>query len=188
MELPRGLVKYSRCRKHRASATRLTTRKRSVLIAQFKGHCSGETRLAILSAGGDNTAEFKLLIELEVNENMNAKDSIKMVDASKAGKIDIDKKCSKCKKSICCNSINQKIPAPKTKEDFDHLIWQVSHENISVFKDSDGWFLYIATRCSHLLDGGVCNIYDNRPWVCREYTNDFCEYDESIEEASEFWF
>lgn len=119
---------------------------------------------------------------------MNAKDSIKMTDVSNAGKIKIDKKCSKCTKSICCNSINQKIPAPKTKEDFDHLLWQVSHENINIFKDSDGWFLNILANCSHLGPGGVCGIYDTRPWVCRDYDNDFCELDESIEDASELFF
>ncbi len=119
---------------------------------------------------------------------MNAKDSIKLVDATSAGDVKIDKKCSKCKKSICCNSINQKIPAPKTKEDFDHLIWQISHENINVFKDADGWFLHIETHCMHLQPGGICGIYDSRPWVCREYDNTFCEYDETIAEASEYFF
>ena len=119
---------------------------------------------------------------------MNAKDKIKLVDATTAGKVKVDKKCSKCKKSICCNSINQPIPKPKSMEDFDHLIWQISHENINVFKDADGWFLHIETNCMHLLPGGVCNIYDSPPWVCREYDNDFCEYDESIEEASEYFF
>lgn len=123
-----------------------------------------------------------------VVRDMNAKNSIKLVNVTSAGEIIIDKKCAKCKKSICCVSINQKIPAPKSREDFDHLLWQVSHENINIFKDADGWFLKIDTRCSHLLDGGVCGIYDTRPWVCREYDNDFCEFDESIEEASELYF
>ena len=119
---------------------------------------------------------------------MNAKNSIKLKDVSEAGAIKIDKKCSNCKKSICCVSINQKIKAPRSREDFDHLLWQVSHENINIFKDADGWFLHIATRCSHLGESGICNIYDQRPWVCRDYTNDFCEFDESIEEASEHFF
>lgn len=119
---------------------------------------------------------------------MNAKDSIKIQDVTSVGNIKIDKKCTKCKKSICCNSINQKIPTPKSKEDFDHLIWQVSHENINIFKDSDGWFLHIQSRCMHLGANGACGIYETRPWVCREYDNDFCEYDESIEEASELFF
>ena len=119
---------------------------------------------------------------------MNAKDKIKVVDATASGSIEIDKKCRKCTRSICCNSINQKIKKPKTLEDFDHLIWQISHEHINVFKDADGWFLHIETPCMHLREGGVCAIYDDRPWVCREYTNDFCEYDESIAEASKHYF
>lgn len=119
---------------------------------------------------------------------MNAKDSIKIQDVTSVGEIAIDKKCSKCKKSICCNSINQKIPTPKSKEDFDHLIWQVAHENINIFKDADGWFLHIQSRCMHLGPNGACGIYDTRPWVCREYDNVFCEFDESIEQASELFF
>ncbi|MSR12374.1 MAG: YkgJ family cysteine cluster protein [Gammaproteobacteria bacterium] len=123
---------------------------------------------------------------------MNAKNTIKLKDVTAAGSVSstitIDKKCTKCTQSICCVSINQPIKAPKSREDFDHLLWQVSHENISVFKDSDGWFLLIATRCSHLGEGGVCNIYDQRPWVCRDYKNDFCEFDESIEAASTYFF
>ncbi|MBQ15418.1 MAG: YkgJ family cysteine cluster protein [Gammaproteobacteria bacterium] len=119
---------------------------------------------------------------------MNARNKTKLRDVEKNKKIKINKKCSKCKKSICCNSINQKVETPKTKLDFDHLLWQVSHENVNVFKDADGWFLHVYTRCDHLLEGGVCNIYDTRPLVCREYDNDFCERDESIEEASEFFF
>ena len=119
---------------------------------------------------------------------MNAKDAIKLQDVTAAGAIKIDKKCNKCTQKICCNSINQKIPTPKTREDFDNLLWQVSHENINIFKDADGWFLHIGTRCTHLAPDGACNIYDQRPWVCRDYKNDFCEFDESIAEASQLFF
>ncbi len=119
---------------------------------------------------------------------MNAKNAIKVVDVDAIGEVELDGKCGKCKKSICCNSINQKIPTPRSKEDFDHLLWQVSHENINIFKDADGWFLHIKAHCDHLLPGGVCGTYEKRPWVCREYENDFCEYDESIDQASEHFF
>ena len=119
---------------------------------------------------------------------MNATEEIKLVDAVEISNADLDKKCRKCKESICCNSINQKIPTPKSKEDFDHLLWQVSHENINIFKDVDGWFLHVHTNCSHLLPGGVCSIYETRPWVCRDYTNDYCEYDVRIRDGVELWF
>jgi hypothetical protein len=54
---------------------------------------------------------------------MNARDKIKLLETEKAGEIKIDKKCGKCKKSICCVFINQKIPAPKTKEGGRNLLW-----------------------------------------------------------------
>ncbi len=119
---------------------------------------------------------------------MNAKEEIKLVDAVEISNADFDKKCRKCKESICCNSINQKIPTPKSKEDFDHLLWQVAHENINIFKDVECWVLHVDTNCSHLLPGGVCSIYEPRPWVCRDYTNDYCEYDVRIRDGVELWF
>jgi len=100
----------------------------------------------------------------------------------------VDDKCSQCSQSICCNSINQKIEAPRSKLDFDHLLWQVSHREINVFKDADGWYLHIYANCEHLGARGVCQIYEERPMVCREYSNDFCEFDEPISKAAELFF
>ena len=121
---------------------------------------------------------------------MNAREKLKLVNLVQvpAPEIKIDKKCSMCKKSICCNSINQQIDAPRSFEDFDHLLWQVSHDNVNIFKDADGWFLHIHSRCQHLLEGGVCAIYETRPFVCRAYTNDHCEFDTPIPEAADMFF
>lgn len=121
---------------------------------------------------------------------MNAREKFKLVNLVEVteSKVSIDKKCSKCKKSICCNSINQQVDAPRSLEDFDHLLWQVSHENINIFKDADGWFLHIHSRCQHLGDGGVCGIYETRPFVCRVYDNEHCELDTPIPEAAEMFF
>lgn len=91
--------------------------------------------------------------------------------------INTDNKCHYCSAKHCCHYITQKIPAPESQEDFDHLLWQVSHKNISVFKDSTGWYLMIETPCEHLTSQGQCNIYQHRPQVCREYKNTFCEFD-----------
>jgi uncharacterized protein len=119
---------------------------------------------------------------------MNARNQIEVMDIISGKSNILDNKCGSCMRSICCNSINQKIPAPRSRDDFDHLLWQVSHENINVFKDADGWFLHIQSRCVHLQDQGVCGIYARRPQVCRDYDNDFCEYDAPIARASELFF
>lgn len=72
--------------------------------------------------------------------------------------------------------------------DFDHLLWQVSHQGVHAFKDEDGWFLRIMRDCEHLQKDGRCGIYATRPLVCREHSNDLCELDTSVESSSALYF
>ncbi len=97
-------------------------------------------------------------------------------------------KCGFCPGTKCCTYITQKIPGPRSRDDFDHLLWQLAHENIQAYKDSDGWFLLINNRCTKLGDDGRCRIYDRRPQVCRDYSNDYCEFDAPAEEGFELFF
>lgn len=87
-----------------------------------------------------------------------------------------ENKCSYCARSKCCNYISQKIATPRSKSDFSHLLWQVSHEDVEVFRDDDGWFLLINSRCAHLQGDGRCGIYEKRPEICRSYSVDNCEF------------
>ena len=99
-----------------------------------------------------------------------------------------ENKCSYCTGSICCTYITQQIDTPKSKKDYEHLLWQVSHENIRIYKDEDGWTLLVEAKCLHLqLDGG-CGIYETRPAICREHTNDYCEFDAPSEEGFDLYF
>ncbi len=72
--------------------------------------------------------------------------------------------------------------------DFDTLLWQLSHHNVQAYKDEDGWYLLLNTRCQHLLEGGGCGIYDSRPQICRDHSNDYCEYDSAAEDGFELFF
>ena len=92
-------------------------------------------------------------------------------------------KCGYCSNSKCCQYITQKISTPRSKSDFNYLLWQASHENITIFQDDEGWNLLVTTRCSHLQTGGRCGIYATRPTVCRNYTNDYCEFEGPAEEG-----
>lgn len=76
----------------------------------------------------------------------------------------------------------------RSKADFAHLLWQVSHEHVEVYKDTDGWYLLIRGRCEHIGPGGACQIYETRPQICRDYDNDWCEFDESAETHFELHF
>lgn len=105
-----------------------------------------------------------------------------------AEKITPENKCSFCEGSKCCIYVTNQIDAPRSKHDFDHLLWQVSHENVNLYKDDDGWFLLVEAKCSHLLPRGRCGIYETRPEVCRAHSNDYCEYDSPAEEGFDLYF
>ena len=92
--------------------------------------------------------------------------------------IDPTSKCSRCLQSTCCTYTTEAIGTPRSKTDFDHLLWQVSHAGVEIYKESSGWYMLVHGRCEHLREGGLCAIYEERPRVCRDYDNDWCEFDE----------
>ena len=69
-----------------------------------------------------------------------------------------------------------------------NLLWQVSHEHVSIFKDEHGWFLLVEGKCTHLQPNGQCGIYESRPHACRGHSNDYCEFDEPLVNGFELYF
>jgi Fe-S-cluster containining protein len=67
-------------------------------------------------------------------------------------------------------------------------LWQVSHDHVNVYKDEDGWTLLIDGKCQHLQVNGDCGIYQTRPTICREHSNDYCEYDAPSEDGFDLYF
>ncbi len=99
-----------------------------------------------------------------------------------------ENKCSFCSNSKCCTYFTQQIDTPRKKSEFAHMLWQISHRDVQFYKDEDGWFLLVNNPCTHLLEGGGCAIYEDRPDICREYDNDYCEFDAPAEEGFELFF
>jgi Fe-S-cluster containining protein len=91
--------------------------------------------------------------------------------------VKVDNPCERCTGSWCCTYFTQQIDTPKSREDFDVLLWQVSHEHTEAYKDEDGWFLLMTMPCTHLKPNGNCGIYETRPKICRDHTSDSCEID-----------
>ncbi len=91
-------------------------------------------------------------------------------------KITPENKCGFCTNSTCCTYITQEMDTPRSIDDFDALLWQLAHENVQIYKDEDGWYLLINNRCKYLVNDGRCAIYETRPQVCREHSNDDCEF------------
>ncbi len=103
-------------------------------------------------------------------------------------KITPENKCSFCHGSKCCSYITEALETPRSKYDFEHLLWQISHENVQIYKDDEGWTIMFQSKCTHLLAGGGCDIYEIRPQICRDHDNDYCEYDEPAEKSFELFF
>lgn len=97
-------------------------------------------------------------------------------------------KCDLCTNSKCCTYVTQQIDTPRSKYDFEILLWQVSHKKVKAYKDSDGWFVLFEADCTHLEHDGRCGIYEDRPTICRTHENDFCEYDAPAEEGFDLYF
>lgn len=92
-------------------------------------------------------------------------------------KITPENKCAFCQGATCCTYLTQRIDTPRSMQDFDVLLWQISHRDTQAYKDSDGWCLLVNNACRHLQPGGRCGIYETRPQICREHSNDGCEFE-----------
>jgi hypothetical protein len=137
-------------------------------------------------AGSQNTgSKIKGLQNKDSQHNKTASVSQLKVTTEK---VTAENKCDLCTGSICCTYITHQLDKPKKMKDFDYLLWQVSHEKISVFKDDDGWFLSVSEPCGHLQEGGRCGIYAVRPDICRDHTNDGCEFDGPAEDDFDLYF
>ncbi len=99
-----------------------------------------------------------------------------------------ESKCSRCKPSSCCTYITQPIKKPRDQDDYMNLLWQVSHEHVSAFKDRDGWYLMIDGKCEHLQPDGRCGIYESRPDACREHSDESCEFDRVLSTDFKLFF
>lgn len=71
------------------------------------------------------------------------------------------------------------IDTPTERKDFDYVRWYLLHDRATVFVDDGDWYLLVHTTCRHLQADHRCGIYETRPQICRDYTTDNCEYDDS---------
>jgi len=110
------------------------------------------------------------------------------LDINSADEITSGNKCSYCPGTKCCQYITQQIDTPRKKSEFQVMLWQISHRDVEFYKDSDGWFIMFITPCEHLDEYGGCGIYNDRLEICRDYSNDYCEYDSPAEEGFELHF
>ena len=82
--------------------------------------------------------------------------------------------CLTC--ALCCSYIAVEIDAPSSVKSATEILWHLYHHQVSVYRDSDDeWVVQFETRCRHLLEDNKCGIYETRPHICREYSEESCE-------------
>jgi len=83
--------------------------------------------------------------------------------------------CEHCS-GACCRYLAIEIDKPKSQRDHDDIRWYLLHEGINVFVEDGDWFIQIRTRCQQLGLDNLCQIYETRPEICREYEPKDCDY------------
>jgi Fe-S-cluster containining protein len=78
----------------------------------------------------------------------------------------------------CCRYFALPIDTPTSRKDFDFVRWYLLHERATVFVEDESWYLLVHTKCRHLGDDNLCDAYDTRPQICRDYTTKNCEYED----------
>lgn len=87
-----------------------------------------------------------------------------------------DNVCQYCN-ARCCRYFALPIDKPETYKEFDFVRWYLLHEKTSVFIDDGTWYLLVDNKCKNLGDDNRCLIYEQRPQICREYSNEKCEFE-----------
>lgn len=72
------------------------------------------------------------------------------------------KVCSKC--GNCCLGFH--IPLATLSPDYRRYL--SLHENCEIETRDGKDYLYVKNRCKHLGEDNLCNIYDERPQVCKD--------------------
>lgn len=97
-----------------------------------------------------------------------------------------DKTCEKCN-GKCCKYVAIEIDTPEELEDFENLRWYVAHKNVQVYVDEDyQWHVEFLTPCEFLGENNLCQIYEKRPTICREYSQEECLFHNDYKERYQF--
>ena len=83
--------------------------------------------------------------------------------------------CEHCP-AACCRHIALPIDKPANKRDYDDIRWYLMHKDVSIFVEEGDWYVQFQARCSNLGTDNLCQIYESRPEICRDYEPGECDY------------
>jgi Fe-S-cluster containining protein len=104
----------------------------------------------------------------------------------------MDEQCASCD-AKCCRYFCLQIDTPEDYDEYENIRWYLCHEGVTVHVDEGDWYLSISNPCRKLRGDGRCEIYEDRPLICRSYSPDGCDasggdydYDELFETPEAF--
>jgi hypothetical protein len=116
------------------------------------------------------------------NEKTSRKASRNGKKSTAIGTIDVHDQCRRCRPAKCCQYFSLEIDRPRSKKDYDDLLWFLAHENVSIYLWKRAWYLMVHNPCVFLdRRTNLCTIYDRRPRICREHSTEDCEFDSDYE-------
>lgn len=81
--------------------------------------------------------------------------------------------CTAC--GLCCSYVAIEVDSPATVKQATQLLWYVYHEGVSLYVNDDEWMVQFDTTCVHLQPDYRCGVYETRPHICREFSEQDCE-------------
>ena len=81
--------------------------------------------------------------------------------------------CTSC--GLCCSYVAIEVDTPKTVKQATMMLWYVYHEGVSLYVNDDDWMVQFDTTCIHLQPDYRCGVYETRPHICREFSEQDCE-------------
>lgn len=80
------------------------------------------------------------------------------------------KRCSSCCKYFCITT-----DPPVDDEDYDDLAWMLIHKDVTIHVCEEVWDIVVKNHCKHLDEAKGCQIYDQRPQICRDHIPGECD-------------
>ena len=85
-----------------------------------------------------------------------------------------DHPCFECAK--CCTYVAIEIDDPTTNTEYDQIVWYLYHQSVEIFVDwENAWHVLFRTRCNNLTSAGLCDVYERRPVICKDFDWRECE-------------
>jgi Fe-S-cluster containining protein len=81
--------------------------------------------------------------------------------------------CTSC--GLCCSYVAIEVDTPKTVKQATMMLWYLYHEGVSLYVNDDDWMVQFDTTCIHLQPDYRCGVYETRPHICREFSEQDCE-------------